>query len=62
VHVGLQSGKSALDQLLVYEALRCAQVLVYEVLSELEECAQVLVYEALSCAQVLVYEAWSKLD
>ncbi len=32
------------DQVLVYEALNCAQVLVYEALS----CAQVLVYEALS--------------
>ncbi len=38
-------------------ALSCAQVLVYEALSDLEECEQVLVYEALSCAQVLVYEA-----
>jgi hypothetical protein len=46
------------DQVLVYEALRCAQVLVYEALS----CAQVLVYEALSCAQVLAYEALSDLE
>jgi hypothetical protein len=42
----------------VYEALSCAQVLVYEALSDLEECDQVLVYEAFSCAQVLVYEAF----
>jgi ankyrin repeat protein len=46
------------DQVLVYEALSCAQVLVYEALSDLEERDQVLVYEALSCAQVLVYEAY----
>jgi hypothetical protein len=32
------------DQVLVYEALSCAQGLVYEALS----CAQVLVYEALA--------------
>jgi hypothetical protein len=37
------------DQVLVYEAFSCAQVLVYEALSDLEECDQVLVYEALKC-------------
>jgi len=41
-----------------HTALSCAQVLVYEALSDLEERDQVLVYEALSCAQVLVYEAY----
>jgi hypothetical protein len=35
------------DQVLVYEALSCAQVLVYEALSDLEERDQALVYEAL---------------
>jgi hypothetical protein len=40
------------DQVLVYEALSFAQVLVYETLSDLEECDQVLVYKAFSCAQV----------
>jgi hypothetical protein len=50
------------DQVLVYEALSCAQVLVYEAFSDLEERDQVLVYEALSCAQVLVYEAFSDLE
>jgi hypothetical protein len=50
------------DQVLVYETLSCAQVLVYEALSDLEECDQVLVYQALSCAQVLVWKALSDLE